>query len=43
MRHAQCKMIAPTVEKLSEENKELVFLKVDVDDAQNSARQAGMP
>ncbi|KAK1175786.1 thioredoxin-like [Acipenser oxyrinchus oxyrinchus] len=32
-----CKMISPVFEKLAEEHKDVVFLKVDVDDAQDVA------
>jgi thioredoxin-like negative regulator of GroEL len=42
VRMVQCKMIAPEVERLSEEHSDLVFLKVDVDDAADSARNAGV-
>ncbi|MBN3278671.1 THIO protein, partial [Polyodon spathula] len=32
-----CKMISPVFEKLAENHKDVVFLKVDVDDAQDVA------
>uniref|UniRef100_A0A8C6WUN3 Thioredoxin n=1 Tax=Neogobius melanostomus TaxID=47308 RepID=A0A8C6WUN3_9GOBI len=37
-----CKMIAPVFEKMADENKDVVFLKVDVDEASDVSEKCGI-